>query len=299
MDDDVSLKIHPHAGSILQSREKDLSEFFFSCIREHGRILSAGDGLILKNAPESAVTIVTLADSRPVCVKEFRWRGWAHAMKGLFRPTQGARTFRNGWRLRNQGIGASAPLALASRKKCGLTESEWVIMEVIPEALEMDRYLTKKMTTPWSSEEKRGVARMFGRFMGSLHATGIFHSDLKTCNILVSEDHRISGGNDPHPRNSGDSGYQAVRFFLLDYDDVRFCRDVSRKHRVKNLIQLFLSVPVSIGAVQRLRFLSEYALHSGIGMKQRRALAVEVLDACRGKHILYVGLSGDVREKWD
>jgi tRNA A-37 threonylcarbamoyl transferase component Bud32 len=298
MRSEVSLKIHPEAAGILKSREEDVREFAVSCIREHNRILSTRNGSVLKNAPESAVTIVELPGSPRVCVKELRWRGWSHALKGLFRPTQGLRTFRNGWRLQDQGVGVAAPLVLARRKRFGVVRSEWVIMEVIPGALEMDRYLVKKIASSWSLEEKRGLGRLFGRFMGSLHAKGIFHSDLKTCNILISEEHQEPADNET-TWNPSATVYHAVRFSLLDYDDVSFLREVPRRKRVKNLVQLFLSVPASVRAAQRLRFLSEYALHVGMGAKERRSTAVEVLNACRGKDILFVGFSGDVREKWD
>jgi serine/threonine protein kinase len=298
-DSEISLKIHPEAARILEAREEDLAEFAFSCIREHNRILSSNRGPVLKNAPESAVAIVELPGSPKVCVKELRWRGLGHALKGLFRPTQGLRTFRNGWRLHDQGASVAAPLVLARRKRFGLVRSEWVIMEVIPGALEMDRYLAKKNSSPWTLEEKRGLTRLFGRFMGSLHAKGIFHSDLKTCNILVSENYPRRTDSEMATEAPAATVSQTVRFCLLDYDDVRFMREVPRKKRVKNLTQLFLSVPASVRAAQRLRFLSEYALHVGMGMKERRATAIDVLAACKGKDILYVGFSGDVTEKWD
>jgi tRNA A-37 threonylcarbamoyl transferase component Bud32 len=298
-DDQILVKIHPEAARRLDHREEDIAEFTSSCICEHYRILSSNNGSILKNSPESAVTIVDLPDSPRVCVKELRWRGWVHALKGLFRPTRGLRTFRNAWRLQGRGVSVAAALVWASRQRFGVVTSEWVIMEVIPGAIEMDRYLVKKNALPWNLEEKRGLTRLFGRFMGTLHGNGIFHSDLKTCNILVSEDYPGPGLGEVAAESPAAAGCHTLRFSLLDYDDVLFLRDVPRKKRVKNLGQLFLSVPVSVRAAQRLRFLSEYALHVGIGAKDRRGLALEVLTACRGKDILYVGPSGDVNEKWD
>jgi hypothetical protein len=149
VDSDISVSIHPEARRILKSQDEDLAGFAFSCIREHNRILSSNNGPIMKNAPESAVTIVQLPGWPSVCVKELRWRGWGHALKGFFRPTQGLRTFRNGWRLQRQGVNVAAALVLARRKRLGLIESEWIIMEVIPVALEMDRYLEKKIADSW------------------------------------------------------------------------------------------------------------------------------------------------------
>lgn len=174
-------------------------------------------------------------------------------------------------------------------------------MEYIPEAREMDRYLLTRMAENWTTEEQRGLVRVFARFMATLHATGVFHSDLKTCNILVSDSpasQELSA--DAESNGSGKAWIERrrVRFFLLDYDDVRFCRGVSLKRRTKNLTQLFLSTPLAIGAAQRLRFLSEYALHSGIGPKARKDLAKLVLKAAGDRDILYVGFNGDICETW-
>jgi len=135
-----------------------------------------------------------------------------------------------------------------------------------------------------------------------MHAAGIFHSDLKTCNILVSED--TPQGNDPSDMgqvdaNKAPASGKAVRFSLLDYDEVRFFRHVSGRRRIKNLIQIFLSTPVAIKATQRLLFLNEYALHAGLSPYEKRETARVVLEAASGKKILYVGFNGDVREEWD
>jgi tRNA A-37 threonylcarbamoyl transferase component Bud32 len=280
----LRLTFNAETAKMLAIEEQFVPDLLQSCLEEHRRILSEDTGSILKNAHESAVTLVEVSDSGKLCVKEFRWRGWLHALKSLFRSTQGSRTYSNGCRLKEAGIGVATPLALATRKKFGLIHTQWIIMEVIPGASEMDRFIVSRISD-WSIDEKRGMALLFGRFIGSLHGTGIFHSDLKTCNIMVSNEASAHTGG-------------ALKFYLLDYDDVLFRNPVSRKKRIKNLSQLFLSIPLAIRAPQRLRFLREYALHSAISGKERRSLAKEVLAKCTGKDILYVGLSGDIREKW-
>ena len=131
-----SLEIHPEAPTILNRNEQDLSDFVKKAIEEHTRLLRSKSGAIRKDAPESAVTLVDLPGFPRVCVKEFRWRGWLHAFKGIFRPTQGLRTYRNGSRLSQMGISCPCPLALVRKGIAGIVRLEWVIMEVIPEALE-------------------------------------------------------------------------------------------------------------------------------------------------------------------
>ena len=175
-------------------------------------------------------------------------------------------------------------------------------MEVIPGGLELDRYILKRVRFPWNSDDKRCFVRMFGRFIGTLHARGILHADLKTCNVVVSQSSAVEpiesvplsahpeepsfppdqvasavhdtgdpgasgSGTDALPANN--SGRQAS-FFLLDYDEVRFSYVIPMKKRVKNLVQIFLSTPSAIGAADRLCFLREYALHAGLNRKETR-----------------------------
>ena len=295
-------KIHPETAQILNSEPRAVSDFLLSVIEHHARLLSANSKSVLKDSPESAVTLVKLSGFPTVCVKELRWRGRIHALKGFFRPTQGERSFRNGWRLREAGFGVAAPLALITDRRLGIVRGQWVVMEVIPGAVELDRYILKREAERWQPEEKIALVRLFGRFLGFMHAAGIFHSDLKTCNILVSED--TPQGNDPSDMgqvdaNKAPASGKAVRFSLLDYDEVRFFRHVSGRRRIKNLIQIFLSTPVAIKATQRLLFLNEYALHAGLSPYEKRETARVVLEAASGKKILYVGFNGDVREEWD
>jgi hypothetical protein len=85
---------------------------------------------------------------------------------------------------------------------------------------------------------------------------------------------------------------------LLDYDDITFAREVTDKKRIKNLVQIFLSTPMAVKASQRLLFLDEYALHAGLSRSRKAKIAREVIKSAQGKNLLYVGLDGDVCERW-
>jgi len=294
------ISIQLNAREFLPARdEKDLQRFITAAILEHGRLLTAGGEAVRKNAPESSVTLVALSEFPLVCVKQFRWRGWVHALKGLLRPTQGVRTYRNGMRLNNLGIRTPIPLALARETVWGLATSEWIVMEVIPKALELDRYLVKKMSEAWTLNEKRRAIRAFGRFMGSIHKAGIFHSDLKTCNILVSEQSPVRSEGSTGNRPDDSKGDHKLTFALLDFDDVSFSGTISERQRIKNLVQVFLSTPVFIDAADRMLWLREYVRNAGLTESQRRKIVRSVLEAARGREILYVGFEGDKIERWE
>jgi len=282
---------HPDAGAILDIDPQEISQFVERCLQEHGRILAEQREDVRKDAPETAVTIVNIPGHPAVCVKEFRTRGRLHALKGLFRRTQGRRTFVNGSKLLDAGVGAALPLALVRDRWFGAVETEWVVMEHLADSVELDRYLAKRIEAEWSTDERRSLALALGRFIGTLHGRGIYHADLKTCNVLVYDGAEKERGRESPSRRA--------RFSLLDYDDVSFSALVNDRRKVKNLTQLFLSTPIAVRAADRLRFLREYALHAGTNRKDRKVMARRVLRQAAGRPILYVGLQGDVVEEWE
>jgi tRNA A-37 threonylcarbamoyl transferase component Bud32 len=91
-------------------------------------------------------------------------------------------------------------------------------------------------------EEKRELARAFGRFVADLHARGIYHGDLKAVNVFVAA------------REDG-----SFEFTLVDYDRVVFGERVDRRRRIKNLSQAAASIAVLMTKTDRLRFHRAYA----------------------------------------
>ncbi len=290
MNRNLTIELHPRASDILGVEEKALPGLVELILQGHAKIVSKRGKSILKDSPESAVSLVILAGIPRVCVKEFRNRGIAHSVKGLLRPTQALRSFRNGARLDELGVGTAVPLALIRKLKFGLPEVEWIIMEAPLDALELDRFILSKFASGWTYSDRKVAAASFGRFMGELHGRGIFHSDLKTCNILVSEGARDS---------TGQANPEDLVFRLLDYDDVEFGRSVTEKKKVKNLVQLFLSCPSMAGLKLRLRFIRDYASASALDKSTKRHIIQRAFESCRGKKILYVGFDGDITECWD
>jgi serine/threonine protein kinase len=279
----------------------DVQDILREILENHKQLLEQKDSSVCKNSPETAVTIVTVHQSVRVCVKEYRWRGLLHALKSLGRPSHGLRTFFNGQKLHDYGIRAAGPLALIQERFLGLPLTEWVVMEVVPRAMELDRYILKKKSDWLSPDKRRAFVRQVGEFVGLLHREGIFHSDLKTCNILISESDETEKPCSNLMNVTGEDHrvHSEPLICPIDYDDVIFRRHIPVKKRAKNLAQLFLSTPLVITLTDRLRFLDAYCSASDMSRTQRRALAAMVLSKVLHRQILYVSVSGDVEESWD
>ncbi len=296
---DFHISVNSSAISDLGIPSDEAVRFLRRAIIEHEKALESNPAAIRKNAPESRVTVVEFDGGPEVCVKEFRPRGIVHALKGLFRPTHGLATFRNGLRLDEAAVPVARPLGLLRKFSVGLIHTEWVVMEVVPEAVEFDRYVLGKVRAGWPAAEKQAFVRSFGRLIGSLHTKGVFHADLKTCNIVVQENPSPSDSDDRGRSGEPTEGDAPVRFALLDYDEVDFTGRMTERRRVKNLVQIFLSAPTALDAKDRMRFLREYAREVGLTAAQKRRIADGVIERARDRTILYVGFDGDVIETWN
>lgn len=299
MRQNLHITLNQAAASELGIADEEIEPFLYRAIVEHEKALDSNPAAIRKNAPESRVSVVEFDNGPQVCVKEFRPRGVLHALKGLFRPTHGLRTFRNGLRLDKAAVPVARPLGLLRKRTLGLVHTEWVVMEVLPGGVEFDRYVLGKIRAEWPVAEKQAFVRAFGRLIGSLHRKGVFHADLKTCNIVVQEQHSRPDSDDRERSGEPTGHYASFRFALLDYDEVDFSGKMTERRRVKNLVQIFLSAPTALDAKDRMRFLTVYAREAGLDSAEKRRIAESVIEKARGRTILYVGFDGDVIETWN
>ena len=85
------------------------------------------------------------------------------------------------------------------------------------------------------------MMRVLSDLMADLHRRGIYHADMKACNVVWSP------GSPP---------------LLLDYERVLFRRTVSRRRRMKNLAQLNSALPDAVSKTLRERALQRYVERS-------------------------------------
>ncbi|OPZ60228.1 MAG: 3-deoxy-D-manno-octulosonic-acid kinase [Deltaproteobacteria bacterium ADurb.Bin510] len=115
----------------------------------------------------------------------------------------------------------------------------------------------------------------YGRLIGRMHARGIYHADLKACNVLI----------DP----------AAATFYFIDTDRVESYASLSLEHRIKNLVQINNSIPREVAPPIRMHFMKCYSEETGDDPK--RLFAKVWLKSCK-QEILYTTDQGDQREFW-
>ncbi len=147
-------------------------------------------------------------------------------------------------------------------------------MEALTDDQEMDRYLLKGFE---DLKKKRFFIKTFALWLCGLHQMRLYHKDMKTCNILVSE--REEGWN----------------FRLLDFEDILMDQRVSRKKLFRNLLQLNTSTPKVMTKVDRFRFFREYLRLNPV-VKEQRAFLRRLMDESRRRGLVYVSPQGVVTE---
>ena len=129
-------------------------------------------------------------------------------------------------------------------------------------------------------KKKRTFINDFAKTIAKMHNRNVFHSDLKTCNIMVKEEDDKS-----------------FAFIFLDFDKVAFNEEISIRKRIKTLTQINLSTPGCITITDRFRFLREYLKQCNMADEKRTVLR-EIINISKTEKKLYVSFKGDVTEDW-
>jgi serine/threonine protein kinase len=171
------------------------------------------------------------------------------------------------------------PLAYAEQREKGVLQEAFYLAESPVEDVELDRYLVRKFEKPPRLDLRRFITQFAG-WIGSIHQAGIYHRDLKTCNILVREK---AGG---------------WSFSLIDLEDVSHGTRIGEERILKNLVQINCSVPRFLSYGDRVRFLKGY-LEVNPVVRDQRGFISTVLEESRRRGILFVSPTGVVTDEFE
>jgi tRNA A-37 threonylcarbamoyl transferase component Bud32 len=266
--------IEKEKGISYYSRRDFPREALKKVVEEHIRLRMEKPSALAKDSP--SVTISVLEEGgRKLSVKDYRpvtiWDGF----REHFRRSKGLKAWIAGNGLTVRGIPSLKPLGLMEKRNwLGLKES-FFIMEVKGGDLELDRYILGGLG---DYKERRIFVKVFAQWLSQYHQMELYHRDMKTCNILVSEE-----------------GKTWV-FHLLDLEDVRLDTKVTERALFKNFVQLNTSTPKIITTTDRFRFLREYLSRNPVVRNQRIFLR-HLIDESKRGGLVYVAPWGVVTEK--
>jgi tRNA A-37 threonylcarbamoyl transferase component Bud32 len=240
---------------------------------EHQNLVRERPLSLIKYSPDVIVSILNDEEER-ICLKQFCYPSFWGRMKEHFRRSKGFKSWKAANGMRARGLPSLKPLALAERKDwVGLRES-FLLMEALVNDQEMDRYILRGFD---DLKKKRLFIRTFAHWLDGLHRMRLYHKDMKTCNILVSE--RAETWN----------------FHLLDFEDILMDEDVNRKKLFRNFLQLNTSTPRVMTKVDRYRFLREYLRLNPV-VKDPKVFLRGLMNESRRRGLVYVSPQGVVTE---
>lgn len=254
-------------------------EALLEVIEKHQDIVTVKKEGLIKDGRRTAITLFE-SMGRRVCVKEYRSGGHRSRLKGLLTRSKA----RKGWLMGNglvvRGIGGIIPQALLERRRWGVLQEAFLIMESPHGYSELDRYMVRNFGCHGDGEaRKRAFLKALAGFMAALYQLKIAHQDLKTCNIMVKEE---------------DTTW---RFGLVDMDDIRLDKGIPQRTLIKELVQLNTSTPLFIEKKDRLRFLIRYL--KLIKEDAVRDILKRVISGSTGRELVYVSPEGDVIREVD
>jgi tRNA A-37 threonylcarbamoyl transferase component Bud32 len=242
-------------------------------MEDHRDLIKKKPSCLVKHSPEVIVSILNDAGEK-ICLKQFCYPHVWGRFKEHLRRSKGLKSWIAANGMRSRGLPTLKPLALVERKSWSGLEESTLFMEALTNDLEMDRYMLKGFA---DLNKKRLFIKTFAHWLGGLHKMSLYHRDMKTCNILVSERE------------------ETWNFHLLDFEDIRMNEKVNRKKLFRNFLQLNTSTPKVMTKVDRYRFFREY-LHLNPIVKDPKGFVRNLVEESRRRGLVYVSPQGVVTE---
>jgi serine/threonine protein kinase len=232
------------------------------------RLFGRADCTVIKDQVKIKIGRVVLKiDGIPIGVYVKRYNAFStrYRMASLIRRSGAVKSLRGADILSRSGVATGKPLAAMESRSWGMLDGSFYLSEEIPQAKTADAYWREKLK-PISGVEglrpRRNFLRALAGLFSRLHRAKIYHSDLKDANIIVS---------------AGSIGEE--RFFLLDLEGVRRCSFLSRRRRIKNLVQLNRTLGRFLSRSDKLFFLISYLTMNGTEKRAKRQWVNEILYA--------------------
>lgn len=158
---------------------------------------------------------------------------------GAIRSLQGAAI------LRTAQIASARPLAAVENRRGGALTKSFFVSEEITGGRTVDAYWRHHLVGVEGHEgavRRRLFLAGLAQLFQNLHGGNLYHNDLKDTNILT-----VAGADGHH-----------FQFVLVDLDGVASVARLSRRRRVKNLVQIYRTLGRYLRRAEKMYFLRKY-----------------------------------------
>lgn len=208
-----------------------------------------GNWVKLKSSENSAVWKFAVDDKWFVFKEFLKWRK-CDTFTTLFTGSRAHKAWQRGNELQDRGFNAPDVLIYGSQSLLFAPCRSFILMKFLMHSTGLHALLKDHFSVPLTPEKvalKRSLLRSAGRFIGELHAKGIFHGDLRLDNILV---------------RGWETGENT--FSLIDNERNKYFdeKPISKACRRKNLVQVNMILLPQITFTDRLRFFNAYIIEN-------------------------------------
>ncbi len=158
---------------------------------------------VMKDGNTVKAAIAELGDGTRLFVKRYNRKGLLHTLKNVPRTSRAKRVFELLYGAELRGLQTPRPVALIEERRLRVLRRSYVITEFIEDAVQLAHFPGGAFSGLDKERRERLMAAV-GRVIGTMHARGFYHGDLKWNNILV--------------KASGDGGPVV---YIIDFDGSR------------------------------------------------------------------------------
>ena len=240
-----------------------------------------------KKIKVARVKIKIQGEVKTVYIKRYNAFSWRYRFGSFFQSSGAVRSLDGAAILAESGIRTARPLGAVESRAWGMLNRSFFLSEEIGGAKTADSYWQEELAPVKGTEgvrKRKQFLRGMGELFRSLHEQDVYHNDLKDANILV------------RPNSSGE---ELEHFYLLDLEGIRRYRELNRRRRIKNLVQLNRTLGRYLRHVDKVRFLKTYMGPSFSNRTDKRSTIATVLrrsdklDRVRNVKVSAVAITGN------
>ena len=201
---------------------------------------------------------------RAIYLKRYNAFSWRIPLGSLFRRSGAVKALRGAAVLSSARIDGAKPVAAVESRCWGMVTKSFFFTEEIAQGKTIDAYWREILAVLDGRDgicRRRSFLRALASLFRLLHGQRVYHGDLKDANILVVADRQD----------------QADCFFLLDLEGIRKYGRLSRRRRIKNLVQLNRTFGRYVRRTDKIYFLREYLAGAFSEPREKRRWAIQIL----------------------